>query len=91
MPWLEPVRAEFIERLKSGRLAHALLLSGPAGSGKLDFAMEMAGELLCLKGSMPGCGSCRSCQLLKTGAHPDFRLIGFELNDKGNLRTEIVI
>jgi DNA polymerase-3 subunit delta' len=91
MPWLEPVRSEFTERLNSGRLAHALLLSGPAGSGKLDFAMEMAQGLLCLEGSMPGCGNCRSCQLLNTGAHPDFRLLGFELNDKGNLRTEIVI
>jgi len=91
MTWLEPVRSEFTERLNSGRLAHALLLSGPAGSGKLDFAMEMAQGLLCLEGSMPGCGNCRSCQLLNTGAHPDFRLLGFELNDKGNLRTEIVI
>jgi DNA polymerase-3 subunit delta' len=91
MVWLEPVRAEFAERLKSGRLAHALLLSGPAGTGKLDFAREMAGGLLCLEGSMPGCGGCRSCQLLSTGAHPDFRLLGLELNDKGNLRSEIVI
>jgi DNA polymerase-3 subunit delta' len=91
MVWLEPVRAEFAERLKSGRLAHALLLSGLAGTGKLDFAREMAGGLLCLEGSMPGCGGCRSCQLLSTGAHPDFRLLGLELNDKGNLRSEIVI
>jgi DNA polymerase-3 subunit delta' len=91
MVWLEPVRAEFAERLKSGRLAHALLLSGPAGTGKLDFAREMASGLLCLEGSMPGCGGCRSCQLLSTGAHPDFRLLGLELNDKGNLRSEIVI
>jgi len=91
MVWLDPVRAEFVERLKSGRLAHALLLSGPAGTGKREFALEMARDLLCLEGSVPGCGSCRSCQLLSSGAHPDFRLLGLELNDKGNPRSEIVI
>jgi DNA polymerase-3 subunit delta' len=91
MDWLEPVRTEFVERLNSGRLAHALLLSGPPGTGKQEFALEMARGLLCLEGSMPGCGSCRSCQLLNSGAHPDFRLLGLELNDKGNPRSEIVI
>ena len=91
MTWLDPVRAEFIDRLNSGRLAHALLVCGPAGTGKLDFAREMVNGLLCLEGSMPACGNCRSCQLLNTGAHPDFRLVDYELNDKGVLRTELVI
>jgi len=91
LAWLDPVRDEFNERLQSGRLAHALLLSGPAGTGKQDFAVKMAAGLLCLEDCMPACGSCRSCQLLSTGAHPDFRLLTFELNEKGNLRTEIVI
>jgi len=91
MAWLEPVRDEFRERLESGRLAHALLLSGPAGTGKLVLALEFAAGLLCQEGSWPACGSCRSCQLLSTGAHPDYRKLTFELNDKGNLRTEIVI
>jgi DNA polymerase-3 subunit delta' len=29
--------------------------------------------------------------LLASGAHPDFRILSFELNDKGKLRSEIVI
>ncbi len=91
MAWLKPARDEFRERLESGRLAHALLLSGPAGTGKLDLALEIAAGLLCQEESWPACGSCRSCQLLSTGAHPDYRKLTFELNDKGNLRTEIVI
>jgi DNA polymerase-3 subunit delta' len=91
MAWLKPVHDEFRERLESGRLAHALLLSGPAGTGKLDLALEIAAGLLCQEKSWPACGSCRSCQLLRTGAHPDYRKLTFELNDKGNLRTEIVI
>jgi len=90
--WLDPVRDEFQERIRAGRLAHALLLSGPEGTGKQEFAMEMAGRLLCVEDSEPACGSCRSCQLLATGAHPDFRILTFEENEKtGKLRTEIII
>ena len=91
MAWLEPVRGEFRERLESGRLAHALLLSGPAGTGKLDLALELAAGLLCQQGIWPACGKCRSCELINSGAHPDYRRLSFELNAKGNIRTEIVI
>jgi DNA polymerase-3 subunit delta' len=91
MAWLDPVREEFRNRLQSDRLAHAFLLSGQTGTGKQELAMEMAAALLCLENSLPACGSCRSCQLLVSGAHPDFRILSFELNDKGKLRSEIVI
>jgi len=91
MAWLSPVREEFRNRLQGDRLAHAFLLSGQPGTGKQGLAMEMAAALLCLKNSLPACGSCRSCQLLVSGAHPDFRILSFELNKSGKLRTEIVI
>ena len=91
MAWLNPVREEFRKRLQGDRLAHAFLLSGQTGTGKQGLAMEMAAALLCLENSLPACGSCRSCQLLLSGAHPDFRILSFELNKSGKLRTEIVI
>ena len=91
MAWLDPAREEFRNRLQSDRLAHAFLLSGQTGTGKQGLVMEMAAALLCLEKSLPACGSCRSCQLLASGAHPDFRILSFELNDKGKLRSEIVI
>ncbi len=91
MAWLSPVREEFRKRLQGDRLAHAFLLSGQPGTGKQGLAMEMAAALLCLENSLPACGSCRSCQLLVSGAHPDFRILSFELNKSGKLRTEIVI
>ena len=91
-PWLEPVEAEFRDRHSSGRLAHALLLSGPAGTGKKELAQQWVASLLCLENRIPACGQCRSCQLLESGAHPDYRLLSFEVNEKsGKLRTEIVI
>jgi DNA polymerase-3 subunit delta' len=89
--WLAPVREEFRKRLQGDRLAHAFLLSGQTGTGKQELAMEMAASLLCLENSLPACGSCRSCQLLGSGAHPDFRILSFELNKNGKLRTEIII
>ena len=91
MAWLDPVREEFRKRLSGDRLAHAFLLSGQTGTGKQGLAMEMAAAILCPENSLPACGRCRSCQLLVSGAHPDFRVLSFELNDKGKLRTEIVI
>ena len=91
MAWLDPLREEFRKRLSGDRLAHAFLLSGQTGTGKQGLAMEMAAAILCPESSFPACGSCRSCNLLASGAHPDFRILSFELNKSGKLRTEIVI
>lgn len=91
-PWLEAVAAEFRERLQGGRLPHALLLSGPAETGKRDIAAEFVATLLCQDGAHPACGRCRSCQLLSSGAHPDRYVVTFGENPKtGELRKEIVI
>ena len=70
-PWLQDVVDAFTERLQSGRLAHALLLSGPAESGKVELARGFFAAILCLEGTYPACGVCRSCALARTGAHPD--------------------
>jgi DNA polymerase-3 subunit delta' len=91
LPWLQSVQSEFEERFESGRLAHALLLTGPAGTGKQQLARDWVASLLCLENCIPACGQCRSCQLFGSGAHPDYRFLSFELNDQGNLRTEIVV
>jgi DNA polymerase-3 subunit delta' len=70
-PWLSEQWAFFIRRLESDRLAHALLIEGPAGNGKLAFACAMVSRLLCLEEQALACGTCRSCKLLVGGAHPD--------------------
>jgi DNA polymerase-3 subunit delta' len=92
-PWLEDARREFDRRLAGQRLAHACLLTGPQWLGKFELATQMAKALLC---SQPlqreACGACRSCQLFASGAHPDFRLLTFEVNSKTDkLRNELVI
>ena len=59
------------------RLPHALLLTGPAGIGKLAFAEELAASLLCDVPSADGmaCGACTACTWHASGNHPDFRRI----------------
>lgn len=71
-PWLQGHWRFFIQRLKSDRLAHGLLLEGAAGNGKTDLAYLMVGRLLCLENQDQACGKCRSCALFTGGAHPDF-------------------
>jgi len=91
-PWFERARAAFVNYSERGQIPHALLLQGPSGCGKLELAMDICRELLCLDGAARGCGKCRSCNLLKTGAHPDFRDITFEIHPKsGKLRNEIIV
>lgn len=71
-PWLDGHWKFFKHRLETGRLAHALMVEGPAGSGKMVLATAMVARLLCSEEQDMACGECRSCQLLSGGAHPDF-------------------
>ncbi len=71
-PWLAGHWSFFMQRLKIDRLAHALMIEGPAGSGKMALAGAMVAKLLCIEDQPRACGQCRSCKLLVGGAHPDY-------------------
>jgi DNA polymerase-3 subunit delta' len=60
------------------KLPHALLLHGPKGVGKFEFAKAAAQFLLCHRagsGFVQACGECGACVLQAHGNHPDFFLI----------------
>lgn len=58
------------------RLPHALLLHGPRGVGKREFALALGQWLLCESPTPEGaCGHCKSCDWFGQASHPDLRLL----------------
>lgn len=59
-------------------VSHAYLFQGPEGVGKRTAAMAFAQTLNCLQATSAeaeACGSCMSCQKMKSGNHPDVQVI----------------
>ncbi len=63
--------AGLARQVASGSGAHAWLLLGPSGSGKLVAATAMAAALNCRVEPRVGCGSCSSCARVLRHRHPD--------------------
>ncbi len=61
-------------RLAAGRLAHAYLLTGPPGIGKMALAVRLAQAINCLDPDPP-CGVCRPCDLIGRGLHSDVQIV----------------
>ncbi|RGC65180.1 DNA polymerase III subunit tau [Micromonospora sp. MW-13] len=63
----EHVTEPLSQALRSGRLNHAYLFSGPRGCGKTSSARILARSLNCEQGPTPEpCGQCESCRSLAT-------------------------
>ncbi|GAA4679447.1 DNA polymerase III subunit gamma and tau [Phytohabitans rumicis] len=61
----EHVTEPLSQALRSGRLHHAYLFSGPRGCGKTSSARILARSLNCAQGPTPEpCGQCESCKSL---------------------------
>ena len=80
LPWQQTQWSRLNIAREHGRLPHALLMTGPAGLGKLEFASLLANSLLC---ESPGaenmpCGICKQCRLALADGHPDISNINPE-------------
>lgn len=80
-PWQAMQWEKLTAVFSSGRLPHAIMLSGVAGTGKTVFADSLANLVLCeqaysnnsgQQGPSP-CGICKNCKLVEAEAHPDIR------------------
>lgn len=72
--------------IENRKVSHAYLFTGPEGVGRTTLALAFAQALVCQSADRP-CGTCRACQHVRAGIHPDVRLLEPE---GGTLRVEQV-
>ncbi|MDT0501187.1 MULTISPECIES: DNA polymerase III subunit delta' [unclassified Halomonas] len=89
LPWLGERFAELGRLADSGRLPHALLISGPRGVGKRSLVDALAARTLCANPGRVACGHCHGCHMLASGYHPD--LMSVELEEgKRQIRIDAI-
>lgn len=76
-PWHREQWQRLSTARAAGRLPHAILLAGPEGLGKGDFAQRLSDSLVCTQLDAGGdaCGHCASCRQARAGSHPDQRIV----------------
>jgi DNA polymerase-3 subunit delta' len=74
--------------LERGRLAPALVISGPPGVGRSLFAAELAKSLVCRGEGVRPCGACAACRKVDSRSHPDVHWV-LPDEDKASLTVPI--
>ncbi|MCV6621033.1 MAG: DNA polymerase III subunit delta' [Cellvibrionaceae bacterium] len=82
-PWQQATWSSLVSRFRQGQLPHGLLFNGAAGVGKRHMANCLAEFVLCASPQNDAaCGSCKSCELVKAGTHPDLQSVSPEEQGK---------
>lgn len=71
----ERAKAQIAAWLRTGRLPHAILITGREGTGKRRLALELARAANCAEGGTDACGRCPSCIKAAALSHPDLHLL----------------
>ena len=76
--------------MRSGRMAHAWLLAGPAHVGKMTLALDLARLVNCIAEGADDkpCGQCHQCRRIMDSLHADVRVIS---QDSATRRTAISV
>lgn len=83
---LDRLTGLFSRAAQTDRVHHAYLIEGERGAGKRTLANYAAALLLC--DTHDACGHCPACNMLASGANPDFTRIG--LADKSVITVDQV-
>jgi DNA polymerase III subunit delta' len=59
------------QALRSDKLSHAYIFSGPVGTGREQMAVTLAEAVFCLELKDDACGYCLECRKVQHGNHPD--------------------
>ena len=80
--------AQLSRMVDENRLAHALLLTGPSGNGKLPIAVALARYILCSdRRNGDACGCCPSCVKMDKLVHSDLHFV-FPVKKKKNSSSD---
>ncbi len=84
----EELKSHLTRSVDAGRISHAQLFAGRAGSGALALAVAYV-QYLCCRHRRDGdsCGECPDCRQIADLAHPDLHLV-FPVNRQGKKSGE---
>lgn len=71
----EHITGHLQNAIRMGKVSHAYIIQGEAGSGKKLLAETFASALQCEEGGTEPCGHCQSCKQAVSGNHPDIRRV----------------
>ena len=87
----QALKRHLVESIDRGRISHAQLFTGAAGTGALPLAIAYAQYLNCpSRKDGDSCGVCPSCQQISQLAHPDVHFV-FPVNKQGKKSGEAVL
>lgn len=86
----EDLKRHLTQSVDAGRVSHAQLFTGTAGSGALAVAVAYVQYLCCRHRSCgDSCGECPDCRQIAALAHPDLHLV-FPVNKQGKKSGEVM-